>query len=81
MKIAVLREAAAGETRAALMPESVRGLAAQGVEVHIESGTGERAGVSDHSYSEAGAIVSGIKPVNDNVPPNTRRVFRRIVRC
>jgi proton-translocating NAD(P)+ transhydrogenase subunit alpha len=58
MKIAVLREAAAGETRAALMPESVRALIAQGVEVHIESGTGERASVSDHSYSEAGAIVA-----------------------
>lgn len=58
MKIAVLREAAAGETRAALMPESVRGLVAQGVEVHIESGTGERASVSDHAYSEAGAIVA-----------------------
>lgn len=59
MKIAVLREAAAGETRAALMLESVRGLAAQGLEVHIESGAGAQASVSDHSYSEAGAIVAG----------------------
>ena len=58
MKIAVLREAAAGETRAALMPESVRALIARGVEVHIESGTGERASVNDHSYNEAGAIVA-----------------------
>ncbi len=59
MKIAVLREAAAGETRAALMPESVRGLVAQGVEVRIESGTGTLAGVSDQSYSDAGAVVAG----------------------
>lgn len=59
MKIAVLREAAAGETRAALMPESVRGAVAQGVEVHIESGTGKQSSVSDQSYSEAGAVVAG----------------------
>lgn len=59
MKIAVLREAAAGETRAALMPESVRGLVAQGVEVQIESGTGEQSSVSDQSYSDAGAVVAG----------------------
>ena len=59
MKIAVLREAAAGETRAALMPESVRGLVAQGVEIHIESGTGTLAGVRDQSYSEVGAVVAG----------------------
>ena len=59
MKIAVLREAAAGETRAALMPESVRALVAQGVEVHIESGAGEQSSVSDQSYSEVGAVVAG----------------------
>jgi NAD(P) transhydrogenase subunit alpha len=59
MKIAVLREAAAGETRAALMPESVRGLVALGVEVQIESGTGKQSSVSDQSYSDAGAVVAG----------------------
>lgn len=59
MKIAVLREAAAGETRAALMPESVRGLVAQGVEVHIETGTGTQSSVSDQSYSDVGAVVAG----------------------
>jgi NAD(P) transhydrogenase subunit alpha len=59
MKIAVLREAAAGETRAALMPESVRGLVAQGVEVHIESGAGKESSVRDQSYGEVGAVVAG----------------------
>lgn len=59
MKIAVLREAAAGETRAALMPESVRGLVAQGVEVHLESGAGKESSVRDRSYSEVGAVVAG----------------------
>lgn len=57
MKIAVLREASAGETRAALMPESARSLAAQGVEVHIESGTGEQSGVGDADYIAAGAKI------------------------
>lgn len=57
MKIAVLREASAGETRAALMPESARSLAAQGVEVHIESGTGEQSGVGDADYIAVGAKI------------------------
>lgn len=57
MKIAVLREASAGETRAALMPESARSLAAQGVEVHIESGTGEQSGAGDADYIAAGAKI------------------------
>ena len=55
MKIAVLREAAASETRAALMPESVRTLAGPSVEVHIESGAGEQAGAGDADYIAAGA--------------------------
>jgi NAD(P) transhydrogenase subunit alpha len=58
MKIAVLREAAAGETRAALMPESARSLAAQGVEVHIESGAGEQSGAGDADYIAAGAKIA-----------------------
>jgi NAD(P) transhydrogenase subunit alpha len=57
MKIAVLREAAAGETRAALMPESVRALVAQTAEVHIESGTGAQAGASDADYVAAGGKI------------------------
>lgn len=57
MKIAVLREAAAGETRAALMPESVRTLAGQSVDVHIESGAGDQSGASDADYITAGAKV------------------------
>ena len=57
MKIAVVREAAAGETRAALMPDSVRALVGQSVEVHIESGAGEHAGASDADYIAAGATI------------------------
>jgi NAD(P) transhydrogenase subunit alpha len=57
MKIAVLREAAASESRAALMPESVRTLVAQSVEVHIESGAGEQSSASDADYIAAGARI------------------------
>lgn len=56
MKIAVLREPA-GETRAALVPESVRTLAASNVTVHIESGAGDTAGAIDADYVSAGATI------------------------
>ena len=57
MKIGVVREAPAGETRAALMPESVRALVAAGVQVHIESGTGDAAGARAADYVAAGAVI------------------------
>src|SRR5437868_5021215 len=58
MKIAVLNETATGETRVALVPESVRKLVALKAEVGIESGAGGRAFISDDEYREAGATVS-----------------------
>jgi len=58
MKIAVLREAA-GEPRVAAIPETVKKFIALGAEVAIESGAGEKAGVSDKDYKEAGASVAG----------------------
>ena len=57
MKIAVVREALAGETRAALMPDSVRALVTSGVTVHVESGTGNASGASDADYVAAGARI------------------------
>jgi NAD(P) transhydrogenase subunit alpha len=57
MKIAVLREAPSGETRAALMPDSVRALAATGATILIESGVGEGAGAQDSEYAAAGARI------------------------
>src|SRR5436190_14686909 len=56
MKIAVLREPV-GETRAALVPESVRALVASNVTVHIESRAGDTAGATDADYAAAGAAV------------------------
>lgn len=57
MKIGVLREPQAEETRAALVPESVRTLVASGVTVHIESGAGDTAGATDADYVAAGAAI------------------------
>jgi NAD(P) transhydrogenase subunit alpha len=58
MNIAVLRETEAGEARVALVPESVRKLAALKVNVAVESGAGAEAGASDADYTSAGAAVS-----------------------
>ena len=58
MKIAVLHEAGA-ETRVAAIPETVKKFIALGAEVAVESGAGEKAGVSDADYQAAGAAVVG----------------------
>ena len=55
MKIAVLKETAAGETRCAAIPETVKKLAGLGAEVAVESGAGEGAAVSDSDFEAAGA--------------------------
>ncbi len=57
MLIAVIKETAEGEKRAALIPESVKKLARMGAEVQVQNGVGERAGFSDQEYSEAGATL------------------------
>jgi proton-translocating NAD(P)+ transhydrogenase subunit alpha len=57
MKIGVLREAPAGETRTALMPESVRALAGLGLSVQIESRAGNGSGALDANYIAAGAEI------------------------
>jgi NAD(P) transhydrogenase subunit alpha len=55
MKIAVLKETAAGETRCAAIPETVKKLVGPGAEVAVESGAGEGAAVSDADFEAAGA--------------------------
>ncbi|MFY3742733.1 Re/Si-specific NAD(P)(+) transhydrogenase subunit alpha [Anaeromyxobacter sp. Red801] len=57
MRIAVLREAAPGERRVALVPENVTRLVKQGHEVRVERGAGEAAGFPDEAYAAAGAQV------------------------
>jgi H+-translocating NAD(P) transhydrogenase subunit alpha len=58
MRIAVLRETAAGEQRVALVPENVARLVKAGHEVRIEAGAGAAAGFPDASYGAAGAAVT-----------------------
>lgn len=58
MRIAVLRETAAGERRVALLPENVARLVKQGHELRVERGAGAEAGFPDQAYAAAGAAVS-----------------------
>ena len=62
MLLGILKETAPGETRVALLPESLKGLLAQGITVVVESGAGNTAGASDEAYTAAGASVTGDRP-------------------
>ncbi|QIQ86729.1 NAD(P) transhydrogenase subunit alpha [Erythrobacter sp.] len=55
MKIAVLKERAAGETRVAATPETVKKFIGLGNEVAVEAGAGASASITDEAYGEAGA--------------------------
>ncbi|MEX0629561.1 MAG: Re/Si-specific NAD(P)(+) transhydrogenase subunit alpha [Chloroflexota bacterium] len=57
MKIAVPRETAEGETRAALTPQIAGQLVASGNQVLIQAGAGEAAHFPDAAYAEAGATL------------------------
>ncbi len=59
MKIAVLKETAATETRVAATPETVKKLIGLGAEVAVETGAGAHARISDADYQAAGATVAG----------------------
>ncbi len=56
-KIAVLKEVAAGETRVAATPETVKKLAGLGASVAVEKGAGLLASISDAEYEAAGAAI------------------------
>ena len=58
MKISVLKERRAGETRVAATPETVKKLVGLGHTVIIESGAGTVAGFPDSAFTEAGAAVA-----------------------
>ena len=57
VKIAVLKETAAGETRVAASAETVKKFIGLGAEVAVEAGAGLTASVSDAEYAAAGATV------------------------
>ena len=54
MKIAVLKEAA-GETRCAAIPETVKKFTALGAAVAVEAGAGEAASIADSDFEQGGA--------------------------
>jgi NAD(P) transhydrogenase subunit alpha len=56
--IGILKETAPGETRVALLPDNLKTLRAQSIEITVEAGAGLTAGASDQAYSDAGASVS-----------------------
>ena len=58
MFLGLLKESAPGETRVALLPESLKSLIAQGITVTVEAGAGIAAGASDQAYSDGGATVT-----------------------
>jgi len=57
--LGILKESSPGETRVALLPESLKTLVAQGIAVSVESGAGVTAGASDEAYAAAGATLTG----------------------
>lgn len=58
MKIAILRERLAHETRVAATPETVRKLVALGLEICVERGAGRAAFITDEMFAEAGASLA-----------------------
>ncbi len=58
MKIAVLKETAAGETRCAATPDTVKKFIALGAEVAVEQGAGGGASIADGDFEAAGARIA-----------------------
>lgn len=57
MKIAVLKERKAGESRVAATPETIKKFAGLGNELAVEAGAGLAASIPDEAFTEAGASV------------------------
>jgi NAD(P) transhydrogenase subunit alpha len=57
MKVGVAKESAPGETRVAVVPDTARRLAGDGVDVIVEQLAGEAATFGNAAYEEAGAVV------------------------
>ncbi len=57
MRLAIPKERAAFETRVAATPETVKKLAALGLEIAVESGAGIASAISDSQFADAGATI------------------------
>ncbi len=65
MRIAILKERAAGESRVAGTPETAKKFIALGASVAVEEGAGAGASIPDAAYAEAGAeVVPAAKAVD-----------------
>ena len=60
MKVGVAKETYPGERRVALLPLNVAQLNKAGVQIVIEKGAGESAGISDQDYVDKGAHLGSI---------------------
>jgi NAD(P) transhydrogenase subunit alpha len=58
VKIAVLKEAAAGERRVSATPETVKKFIALGADVAVEQGAGDTASFADDGYAAVGATLA-----------------------
>src|SRR5271163_3117471 len=58
MKLSVLKERRAGETRVAATPETVKKFKGLGLDIIVETGAGAAARVSDADYTAAGAMIA-----------------------
>ena len=81
MKVSVPKEAAEGERRVALVPEVVKKLAGDGLEILVEPGAGEQAHFPDALYEEAGAGVREGSGLSGDVvakvaPPSAEEISR-----
>jgi NAD(P) transhydrogenase subunit alpha len=80
MRIGVPKETAEGERRVALVPDVVKQLTGNGIEVAVEAGAGEGAAHPDDQYKEAGAKLDddawGSEIVLKVNPPSDEEVGR-----
>ena len=58
MRLAVLKERAAAETRVAATPDTVKKLIALGLQVAVETGAGHGAAIADDQFKDAGAEIA-----------------------
>jgi len=59
VRVGVVAESLAGESRVALVPDGVRKLVDLGYEVAVEKGAGHAAEIDDDEYDDAGATLTG----------------------
>ena len=85
MKIGVPKEVKRGERRVAIIPETVKRLAAKGITVAVEGGAGAAAWFSDEEYRSAGATVEpsadpvfGVADLVVKIHPPTQAEVERV---